>query len=79
MSDLTKRIKKIKRESEKKFLLDAYEKTEKYVEKEDKQALDDLIARLNGIYDGLSDESRKLANLIIQEIHKEVNELWLKL
>ena len=75
MSDLTKRIKKIKRESEKKFLLDAYEKTEKYVEKEDKQALDDLIARLNGIYDGLSDESRKLANLIIQEIHKEVNEL----
>ena len=72
MSDLRKMIKKVNRESEKKFLLDAYEKLKRYAEKGDKQALDGLITRINGIYEGLSDESQKIANLIIKEIHKEV-------
>lgn len=65
-------IKKIKRETERKFLLDVYRRKQIYSEQCDNQALEGLITRVNGIYDGMSDESQRISSLLINEIMHEV-------
>ena len=70
------KIKKLKIERERNFLLDAFEKEQKYIAQNDKQALTGLIIRLNGLYDGLSEDAQQLTKLLIQNIQQEENRIW---
>ena len=67
-------IKKLKGR-EKVFLKDIVKKRELYVKDKDKQMLEAVISRVNGIYEGLSDEGQIIATALIKILMEDIANL----
>ena len=65
-------LRSMKAGREKEVLKDAVKKRESYVKTKDVQMLESTISRLNGIYDGLSQEGQAIATELIKILMEDV-------
>lgn len=75
MEQVKKKLRKMKEGREKVFLKDIVKKRELYVKDKDKQMLEAVISRVNGIYEGLSDEGQIIATALIKILMEDIANL----
>ena len=72
MQSILFEIKMMRDGTEKDFLEKTFYSVKKYVNAADKKSLELIISRLDGLYDGLTAQGKKIALMFAKEIMEEI-------
>lgn len=73
MKAILAEIKTLREGSEKDFLKQSVDSAKKYIKLNDKQSLELIISRLNGLFDGMTEKGQKISLKLIAKIMEEIS------
>jgi hypothetical protein len=75
MKSILRAIQGLSEGTEKDFLLKTFNSAKKYINLEDEQSLEIVIARLNGLYDGMSRKAQEISLQLVNEIMEAIGKV----
>lgn len=73
MKAILSEIRDLSEGTEKDFLKRSVDNTKKYIKLKDKQSLELIISRLNGLFDGMTEKGQKISLKLIAKIMEEIS------